>query len=301
MLTAHAQTAPTVTATAMSSLTPTQIAALKQQLQVAQATLVNLEMQNGIVASADAGTPSATPTSIAGIGAQGATAITGLSAIQISAFKTTLSTLAATLSQLNASVVVNSTLTPSQETAVQSTLNGMQDTLVAMATEIANGSNNSPETNNAPIAAVQPASAPVAVNTPSSAAVTPVTTPANSAPIAAQTATVTTNNAVPQTAQVSSIWSFTKAHWPTIVIVLLVIAILAILFWPEKKEPVRTVSTGTAGSGKPKSAPIPATVSTTTVNFSHETASTPAKPVVSSNIPMPATPVANAVAAPSQK
>jgi hypothetical protein len=180
---------------------------------------------------------------------------------------------------------------------VQATLNGMQGTLVAMANDVAN-SGNSPVANSAPIAATQPASAPVAVNNmpPSvAAAQTPSTT------VVAQTQPAITNNAVPQTAQASSIWSFTKAHWPTIVIVLLVIAILAILFWPEKKEPVRTVSTGAAGSGKPKSAPTPIATSTTTVNFSRETTSTLTKPIASSNVPAPATPVANAVAAPSQK
>jgi hypothetical protein len=301
MLTAHAQTAPTVTMTTVSSLTPAQIAAIKQQLQVAQATLINLEMQNGIATPTDAGTPSAIPTSIAGTGSQNspvATAVvTGLSASQISAFKTTLGALSATLSQLSASLATNMTLAPSQETAIQATLNGMQGTLVAMATDVANGDNN-PAANSAPIAVTQSVSAPVAVNNAPSSATAPAT-PAGSAPIAAQTPATTTNNPVPQTAQASSLWSFTKAHWPTIVIVLLVIAILAILFWPEKKEPVRTVSTGAAGSGKPKSAPTPTVTSTTTVNFSRE--STPARPVASSNAPAPATPVANAVAAPSQR
>jgi hypothetical protein len=302
MLIAHAQTAPT--ATTVSSLTPAQIAALKQQLQVAQATLINLEMQNGIATPADAGTPNTIPASIAGTAAQGATPVvavaTGLSASQINAFKTTLSTLAATLTQLDTSLAANMTLTPSQETAVQATLNGMQGTLVVMATDIANGGNN-PVANSAPIAITQSASAPVAVNnTPPSvaAAQVPTATPA----ITAQTSP-SANNTVPQTAQASSIWSFTKAHWPTIVIVLLVIAILAILFWPEKKESVRTVSMGVAGSGKPKSAPTPTTaaISTTTVNFSRETTSTLTKPIASSNAPAPATPVASAVAAPSQK
>jgi hypothetical protein len=311
MLTAHAQTAPT--ATTVSSLTPAQITAMQQELQVAQATLINLEMQNGIVPSADGGTPSAIPTSIAGTGSQSATVAvaptTGLSANQISAFKTTLSALAATLSQLNASVVSNSTLTPPQEVAVQATLNGMQGTLVAMANDVANGGNSS-VANSAPLAATQPASAPVAVNNTPSSATAPAT-PAGSAPIATQTpittptvtaqASPSADNVVPQTAQASSIWSFTKAHWPTIVIVLLVIAILAILFWPEKKEAVRTVSTEATGSGKPKSAPIPTATSTTTVNFSRETTFTSAKPVTSSNAPAPATPVASAVAAPMQK
>jgi hypothetical protein len=298
---AHAQT-----------LTPAQTAAIQQQLDVANATLANLEMQAGIVPPVDAGTPGTIPASIAGTGSQNATpvvaaATTGLSAAQISAFKTTLSALAATLTQLDASLATNMTLAPSQETAVQATLNGMQGTLVAMATDIANGG-NSPVANSAPIAVTQSASAPVAVNN------APAPTTVGSAPVVAATATpsttvvaqtqpATANNPVPQTAQVSSIWSFTKAHWPTIVIVLLVIAILAILFWPEKKEPVRTVSTSAAGSGKPKLAPISTatTVSTTTVNFSRETTSAPVKPIANSNVPTPATPVANAVAAPMQK
>ncbi len=299
MLTAHAQTAPT-----LSSLTPAQIAALQQQLQVAQATLVNLEMQNGIATPTDAGTPSAIPMSIAGTGSQEVTPVVaatmGLSASQINAFKTTLSALATTLAQLDASLATNTTLTPSQETAVQTTLNGMQGTLVAMANDIANGGSN-PVANSAPIAVTQSVSAPVAIkNTPPSVAAVPAT-PVGSAPIATQTQPATANNAVPQTAQASSIWSFTKAHWPTILIVLLVIAILAILFWPEKKEPVRTVSTGAAGSGKLKSAPIPTATSTTTVNFSRETTSTLTKPIASNNAPAPATPVASAIAAPLQK
>jgi Meckel syndrome type 1 protein len=293
MLTAHAQT-----------LTPSQAAALQQQLDVAKATLANLEMQAGAVSPADAGTPSTVPPSIAGTDSQSVTPVaiapTGLSADQISAFETTLNTLSATLAQLNASVATNSTLTPSQETAVQATLNGMQGTLVAIATDITNGGTNA-IANSAPVAATQPASAPVAINkAPSSATVptTPASAPSVSAPIAAQTPATpvvaaqtspSTNNTVPQTAQASSLWSFTKAHWPTIVIVLLVIAILAILFWPEKKVAVRTVSVAPSGSGKPISAPTPTATPTA------------AKPMTSTATPPPATPVANAVAAPSQK
>lgn len=289
---AHAQT-----------LTPAQTAAIQQQLDVAKATLANLEMQANVVPPVDAGTPGTIPASIAGTGSQGATpvvaatAATALSADQISAFKTTLSTLAAMLTQLDASLATNTTLTPSQETAVQATLNGMQGTLVAMANDVANGGGTNPVANSAPVAATQPASAPIAVN--SAPAVAAVATPSTT--VVAQTQPATVDNTVPQTAQASSLWSFTKAHWPTIVIVLLVIAILAILFWPEKELAVRTVSTGAAGSGKPKSAPTATATSTTTVNFSRETTSTLTKPIANSNAPAPATPVASAVAAPSQK
>ncbi|HEY5220660.1 MAG TPA: hypothetical protein VIJ29_00710 [Candidatus Paceibacterota bacterium] len=296
-LVAHAQTAATT-----QTLTPAQTAALQQELDVANATLANLEMQAGVVPPADAGTPSVIPASIAGTGTQGGTAVatapaasTGLSASQVSAFQGTLNTLATALTQLSASVAANTTLTPSQDAAVATTLNGMQGTLVAMANTIATAGNSA----SAPVAITPVTGSPVAVNSAPSAATTPSTavgsapTTAPSTPTVAQTQPATVNT-VPQTAQASSLWSFTKSHWPTIVIILLVIAILAILFWPEK-ETVRTVPTATAGSGKPKSAP------TSTITMNQNTASSPARPMASSNTPPPATPVANAVAAPAQK
>jgi hypothetical protein len=61
---------------------------------------------------------------------------------------------------------------------------------------------------------------------------------------------------------------------------------------------VRMVSTTNSGSGKPKSAPIPPT---STVTMSQHIASDTVKTTISNNTPPPATPVANAVAAPSQK
>jgi len=250
--------------------------------------LANLEMQAGMIPPADAGTKTTVPPST-GIVSHTATTVTaagmGLSAPQINALKSTLQTLTVTLSALDTSVAANTTLTPSQVTAVQTTLNGMKTTLVAMTNIIANGGN-------APAA-----SAPVAVNAPSTAtapsmAPTVAQIPAT-APVTAQATPVA--NAVPETAQASSIWGFTKDHWPTIVIILLVIAILAILFWPEK-ESAKTVPTGTSGSGKPKSAPTPIV----TASQSQDAASV--RPMMSNAIPTPpATPVANAVAAPSQK
>lgn len=304
-MTAHAQTVAV-----SQTLTPAQTAALEQQLDVAKATLANLEMQAGIVPPADAGAPSTIPASIAGTGSQSATVAmnppTGLSAAQVSAFSGTLSTLAETLSQLDASLATNTTLSPSQEAAVQATLNGMQGTLVAMANTVA-GSENSNVAQAAPatppVAMKQPSAAPVAINS-SPAATAPTTAPATAPTVAVTPATPVAVNqpapgaaVAPQTAQASSFWSFTKAHWPTIVIVLLVIAILAILFWPEK-ETVRTVSTGNSGSGKPKSAPSPISTATLPQN----TAPSAAKILTENNsVPTPATPMSNAVAAPSQK
>lgn len=276
------------------TLTSTQTATLQQQLDVAKATLAQLEMQAGIVPPTDAGTPTTIPSSIAGASSSQTSATvatnSGLSANQITAFASTLSTLSAALTQLNTSLAVNATLAPSQAAAVATTLNGMRNTLVAMANTIATA-NNLPSS--APIATTQPGGT-VAVNNTPATTVAPVTNP--SIPTVAATPAPSTNTSVPQTAQASSLWSFTKAHWPTIVIVLLVIAILAILFWPEK-ETVRTVSTATSGSGKPKSAP------TTTVTMNQQTNPNQPKPTMTSNssTPPPATPVANAVAAPSQK
>ncbi len=292
ILTAHAQTAP--------ALTPSQTAALEQQLDVAKATLSNLEQQAGIVPAGDSGSATvmpvaSQPVTVVATPSVPSTPVSGLTPAQVSAFNATLNTLAATLSQLDGTISANTTLAPSQETAVQATLNGMQNTLVAMANTVSNGGNTPAAVSapaSAPVASVQPSSAPVAVNTAPAATTAPVTS-AVPTPVA-----VNPPAAVPQTAQASSFWSFTKAHWPTIVIVLLVIAILAILFWPEK-ETVRTVSTASSVSGKPKSAPTPMTTPT----MSHPIATDSAKPMMSStnSAPAPATPVANAVAAPSQK
>ena len=296
ILTVHAQT--------VSTLTPTQTATLEQELAVAKATLVNLEQQAGMVPAGDSGTATAVAAQPVAVVAQpvvvtapSISAASGLTANEVSAFQSTLNTLAATLTQLNGSLAVNSTLTPAQQQTVQGTLNGMQSTLVAMATSISNDSAIAGSASaSAPIAAAKPSNTPVAVN---AAPATPTTAPTTPVVAAAQPAPAV-NAAAPQTAQVSSFWSFTKAHWPTIVIVLLVIAILAILFWPEK-EKAKTISAGNSGSGKPKSAPT----SNTTASLSHNITSNPAvaKSTMnsSSDVHAPATPMSNAVAAPSQK
>lgn len=202
--TVHAQTAPT--------LTLSQTAAIEQQLDVAKATLVNLEQQTGMIPAGD-------------------------------------------------SVWIPSTVSVTRPVAV--------------------------------------VTRPVAVSVSSDVPATPAVS-AVSAPAAPATVTTPVTTAVPQTAQASSFWAFTKAHWPTIVIVLLVIAILAILFWPEK-ETVRTVSTGSAAAGKPTSAPAP----TATATLSHDAVPDPLPPMSTmagdNSAPAPATPVASAVAAPAQK
>jgi hypothetical protein len=307
--TAHAQT-----------ITPTQTAALEQELDVAKATLANLEMQAGMVPPGDSGSATvATQTPV--VTAQPVVTSAGLSTSQISALNGTLSTLATMLTQLSASVAVNTTLTPAQQASVAATLGNMNSILANIVSTVKNGGYAVASTQSftpAPIAAAIPSSGSgattgihptTAASNPSTAANSaPATAPAVTAqatppPVVAQSAPTTpaaTNNPAPaQTAQAWTIWSFTKAHWPTIVIVLLIIAILAILFWPEKETAVKTVSTGNSGSGKPKSAPVPAP---STANLSQNNPSS-GKPVmnVSNGPAAPATPVANAVAAPAQK
>lgn len=229
---AHAQT-----------LTPAQTAALQQQLQVAKATLANLEMQAGAVPAGDNGMstvaqPATTTQPAAG----------QLSQAEISSFQGTLNALATTLSQLNTSLATNSTLTPAQEQAVQSTLNGMQSTLVAMANTVS-GSNTASGNVPPTVAGTPSQSTGLAQNTqPSNMATTPsvktspVAVASTTATTPAVTAQITPSTEAPQTAQASSLWSFTKSHWPTIAIILLILAILIILFWPEK-EVVTTIST----------------------------------------------------------
>ncbi len=316
---AHAQTA-----TGTSQLTPAETAALEQQLSVAKAQLVNLEMQAGMIPSGDSGS-SAIPAANqpAGTGAAPSAAApsvsNGLTSVQVSAMNSALGTLSTMLSQLSASVAAETSLTATQQSQVAATLGSMKDTLVAIAGTI-NGAATPGVQNSG--TAVSGASAPIAqqsVGTPSvnsGSAVAANTGPSVSVNVNPTPATQPVQSAQPppqasanpasgaQTAQVSSVWSFTKDHWPTIVIVLLVIAILAILFWPEKKEPVKTVSSGgNAGSGKPKAAPIlapsPANLSANVQQSNNSNNGGTALPKTAT--PAPATPVASAVAAPAHK
>jgi hypothetical protein len=256
---------------AQTTSSQTDNAAMEQQLQVAKATLINLEMQEGITPQGDdqlgsSATPPVTQT-------QPAQTTTGLSVSQISAFENVLTSLLGTLSQLNATLGANPNMSTSQLAAIQSTLGGMQTTLVAMANQIATDETASPVAMTTPANTPAPApttaqntpTAPVAMANPATPA-TPVTTAAPVVPAAA--------NPVQATAQASSIWSFTKAHWPAIVIIILVIAILAILFWPEResKSSVTTVTTQ-----KTVTAPSKTTTTTAAPSVSSAVASTPTK------------------------
>jgi len=246
-------------------------ASLQQQLDVAKATLVNLEMQKGIIPQGDDQLGNGVAPSAVQSPATTMQTTSGLSASQISAFQDTLTTLAATLSQLNASLSANPNMTANQEAAVATTLTGMKSTLVAMAATISAGEVTSP------IAMAAPAtSAPVAVGsaptqvaqtapTPASAPASAPATVATANPATTSPVAVTKAAPVQATAQASSIWSFTKAHWPAIVILLLVIVILAILFWPENT------------SNETATPVVASTAATTTSSVSAAVASAPAK------------------------
>jgi hypothetical protein len=300
------------------TLTPSQTAALQQQLQVAKATLVNLEMEAGMVPAGDNGTSTVTaPVMAVPVAAPTPTvmapsATTGLSASQVSAFEGTLSTLAATLMQLNTSIAATSaTLSATQQQAVQTTLNGMQGTLVAMANTIkTDESANNSAVNTAPVAMANPSSgstangsglaqntpsAPTAVTAPSTVMPTTPTPTQTQTPTVTAQVTPTTNNTAPQqTAQASSLWSFTKSHWPAIVIIILVIGILAILFWPEK-ETVRTVPSNNLGPNRPKSPSQPNVTISQSTTSSTTTTTGPARPISSNNPSGTSTPISTVV------
>ena len=238
--TVHAQTADT--------------AALKQQLDVAHATLVNLEMRAGMIPQGDtqiAEGPTAVSQPVQ------TTASAGLTESQIAYFDGVLTQLGTMLSELNTAVAANPNMNQAQLSAVVATLGTMKDTVSAISTQIAKD-----EQANASIATISPSAPAAAAGTGSNAAAPTVTAQATSSAPAGTAVTAAVNNAanpVAATAQASSFWSFTKANWPVLAIIALVIAILAILFWPEKEAKAPAVkSSGSAPSAKPASTPAPA-------------------------------------------
>jgi hypothetical protein len=259
--------AQTVTSSQVSN------AALEQELQVAKATLINLETQQGMVPQGDDQLGSSAAPVVAQTQPTQTQATTGLSVSQISAFENTLATLVGTLSQLNATLNANPNMDASQIAAIETTLNGMQGTVVAMANGIATDEAASPIAMTSPAASTPstngtPASAPAQV---AQTAPTPVSAPtaAVSASVPATSANapaaVVATNPVQATAQASSIWSFTKSHWPAIVIILLVIVILAILFWPESgsDETVTTMTSQKTVTTKAPAATVTPSMSAT--------------------------------------
>lgn len=262
----HASIASAQTVTS----SPSDNAAMQQELQVAKATLINLEMQEGVIPQGDDQLSSNAAPTVTSSG-------TGLSASQISAYEDTLATLVGTLSQLNATLSANPNMSTSQLATIETTLSGMQGTVSAMVSSIAANE----AANTSPIAMTTPAPAPAAT-TPAPAGASPAApvTAANPATTSAPTAAATAaTNPVQATAQASSIWSFTKAHWPAIAIIILVIVILAILFWPEKTGTVTPATTTTAGKPAPSVsaavASAPSSAQTSASTSAPATSSTP--------------------------
>jgi hypothetical protein len=215
-----------------ATLSPAEAAVLSQQLDVAKATLINLEMNAGKVPQGDdslAGT-SVVATQPTVAVSQPAQVGTKLSAADAASYSATLDALATSLQGLNASISAHPNMTAAQTQGVVATLSGMQNTLVAMGNSI---------TTSAPISAVSGGSRTTA-SAPAIAAA-----PAAQAPVAANQQTgslapaVAQQQAAPapaQTAQAFSLVSFTKTHWPTIAIILLIVIMLVILFWPQSEE-----------------------------------------------------------------
>ncbi len=239
--TVHAQTADT--------------AALKQQLDVAHATLVNLEMRAGMIPQGDTQIAESIPATSQPSQAAAVTVTTGLTESQIAYFDGVLTQLGTMLSELNTAIAANPTMDQAQLSAVASTLGTMKDTVSAITVQIAQD-----EQANASVAITSPltpsqTAAPTAGTGSNASAPTVTAQATSSAPAgAAVTAAVNTANPAAATAQASSFWSFTKSNWPVLAIIVLVIAILAILFWPEKEAKAPVVkSSGAAPSSKPAS------------------------------------------------
>ncbi|MDR3582731.1 MAG: hypothetical protein P4L67_05650, partial [Candidatus Pacebacteria bacterium] len=246
---------PTGAVRAQATDTPATVstATLLQELQVAKATLLNLQMKEGMIPQGDDQTSPGTTAQPVTV-AQPVPATSGLTASEIVHFNEILSQLAGSLLQLAQVVNAHPAMTPAQTASIATALNGMKGALLSMSTEIAQ------DEGGAPIAIATPSTGVVAgasTAAPSQTAQTPAAaTPAASASTPAVTAEATpaTNSAQAGT-KLSSVWSFTKANWPVIVIILLVIAILAILFWPEKEAKTSAKTAASAPKAAATTAP----------------------------------------------
>lgn len=276
---AHAQTAPAGTQST---------ATLEQELQVMKATLVNLQMKEGLVPAGDAGLPGGSITEPAPSAPMTSTGATGLSATDQATLQSELGSLVTALSSLNTTLEANPQAVASHQQAIAMVLSGMRSTVVSMG-NVLNGTPIAAATPSHPTSGGISTSAPVATQSPAPTTPTPIasTQPAPSTGSLAPTAAPAgVNNPVgTQTAQASNAWGFVVNHWPTITIVVLVALILLILFWPssegdEDKHAVRP----------PVKPQTPSRPVTTTVMRSEGPAPTP-----------PATtPVATIVANPSK-
>jgi hypothetical protein len=259
-----------VHAQSMTTAAPVSNAQLEQELQVAKATLINLEMQQGSIPAGDDQIAAGTGTgAIAQPVAIAQPSTNGLTPAEVGYFTGLLSQLTSSLSQLEATLVANPNMNSTQVASISTMLGGMQSTLLAMSTQIAQDENGSNIAMTAPSAGVV---AGASTSTPAQVVqTTPATTPAaNTSAVTTVPASAAPANTAQSSVQPSSFWSFAKSNWPVIVIILLVIAILAILFWPESetKAPVKTVSYPSAPSAPKVTATATSGAGTNTVSVS---------------------------------
>ncbi|MGC9599146.1 MAG: hypothetical protein ABSE18_02055 [Minisyncoccia bacterium] len=226
-----------VAAHADDTLTPTQAAVLQQSLTTMKAELLELQAQ----AAAQTGAPTPVPAVLG----------SSLTPEDAASLVNVLSVLSTALTGLQSSLASNPQIIAGHEGAIISTLKDVGTTLAMIGATLAGN----------------PSAAPLAVSSPSAVAAAPVPqvqvqasvpAPETSTQVMPQTSGATNpESAAPQTAQVGTTWSLWNLNWPLIgVIALVVVAVLAWLFWPSGENEEEET--------KEKSMPLPAPAITLT-------------------------------------
>lgn len=214
-----------------ATLTPDQTASLQQKLDVMKARLIQLQMQNGVIPDGDSGTGMVLGASAVSVNALQASSLSPAQVAQIGA---TLDALRSTLVSLQSTLASNPELSATSQASTVLTLQAIGKTLALIGASFS-GANTA--ANTAPIALQTPAESHLVPRESPSPVVASANKREASAPGAKEASPVTAPVA---TAQVSSILSlskaFSKAHWPTITIIALIMLALVVLFWPSRKE-----------------------------------------------------------------
>ena len=220
MLLAHAQ-----------SLTPAQMAADQQELDVLKAKLVYLQTQEGMIPAGDAGgvpTVAPAPTPMM------------LSASDVVAIKSALTSLTGALVTLQSDIANNPQILTTNGQGVTNVLKGINATLASIGSEMRNGNiAMTPSTGSGQAAPVVAQSNPSAVATAPTtnqtmpAATAPTTAVTTPAPTVAITPSV---NTAPQTAQAGSSFSASNLNWPLIIVIILIVAAIAIWLWWDDSD-----------------------------------------------------------------
>ncbi len=256
-----------------NTLTPAQAALMQQTLNTMKAELSELQAQ----AAAQMGTRAPAPTP--------AVLGSSLTPGDTVSLANALSALSTALTGLQSNLASNPQIIAGHEGAILSTLKGVGTTLAMIGATLAGN----------------PSAAPLAVSSPSPSAVAaapvpqtqsqaqmPAPAPAPETPtqMTPQTSGATNpESAAPQTAQVGTTWSFWNLNWPLIgVIALVVVAVLAWLFWPGGENEEEEM--------KEKGSPAPAPAITLT---------SIAKPVGSPSAPIATSAVATPLGASTGK